>query len=342
MESADRFLRYSNIDMNYRSISLRSGQSTGYVTFPILKNLEQGDKYDLIFIDGRYRADCVLTARSVLVPGGYIVVHDTDRSNYIPAIEAAGPFQHFPEFRTSVITSPGHCIRALDDFTGEPLENTSTEDDSSYEILDRLKLMSPFSYVRFREPEIQLMNQDTRMGKELRDSFSIEHPDYLIGAEINGFTQPLTYRCCEGNSFEGVNAIQNMYTDSPAMFKSLLKTFREKKVLFIGGNAVRTNPFVQKAFNVRDSIGLPDEDASEKLNPKMKQIQRNINRFDIAVVAIGSATRILAKRLWMKGYRNKQFLDIGSVTDALAGRRTRDWIQNDNHLKEYRALIKGL
>ncbi len=54
-------------------------------------NYEAPDvKYDLIFIDGRLRADCAAVARHCLAEGGVILLHDAHRENYRRVFERFG------------------------------------------------------------------------------------------------------------------------------------------------------------------------------------------------------------------------------------------------------------
>jgi hypothetical protein len=46
-----------------------------------------GNKFDLIFIDGRFRRRCLLTALDVLAPGGLVVLHDAWRTHYHSALD---------------------------------------------------------------------------------------------------------------------------------------------------------------------------------------------------------------------------------------------------------------
>jgi hypothetical protein len=58
------------------------GKSENYVTYPLLKHLTDGIKYDLILVDGRNRADCLATAAILLKENGVVILHDAQRSAY--------------------------------------------------------------------------------------------------------------------------------------------------------------------------------------------------------------------------------------------------------------------
>jgi predicted O-methyltransferase YrrM len=47
----------------------------GYATFPC-------QKYDLIFIDGRRRVECMQTSKRVVSKAGVVILHDSERERY--------------------------------------------------------------------------------------------------------------------------------------------------------------------------------------------------------------------------------------------------------------------
>ncbi|MCB1078994.1 MAG: hypothetical protein KDM64_14325, partial [Verrucomicrobiae bacterium] len=72
---------FPGVAMHLRRLAIAPGRAEGYVTWP----LYGGDRYDLIFIDGRLRCDCAAVAALVLAPGGTVLIHDAHRANYRPA-----------------------------------------------------------------------------------------------------------------------------------------------------------------------------------------------------------------------------------------------------------------
>lgn len=45
-------------------------------------------RFDLIFVDGRFRRRCLITASEVLAPGGIVILHDAQRSHYHSSLSA--------------------------------------------------------------------------------------------------------------------------------------------------------------------------------------------------------------------------------------------------------------
>lgn len=102
--------RFANVELVIRAISLKGGKSQGYVTYPALW-AEDGpdsspfDAFDLIFIDGRFRYDCLNFARLALCSETTIVViHDIRRRNYWPAILAYPDRSIYREIDTAVLS----------------------------------------------------------------------------------------------------------------------------------------------------------------------------------------------------------------------------------------------
>ena len=57
-------------------VFLVNGDTFGAYTSPVR------EKYDLIFIDGKYRTECVRYSRQWLEPGGIVILHDALRPEY--------------------------------------------------------------------------------------------------------------------------------------------------------------------------------------------------------------------------------------------------------------------
>jgi len=74
---------FPNVEIVCRKLAIAPAQAEGYVSFPLFNER----KYDLIFVDGRLRADCVAMAGLVLGEGGVVLLHDAHRKNYPPCFE---------------------------------------------------------------------------------------------------------------------------------------------------------------------------------------------------------------------------------------------------------------
>lgn len=79
-----------------------------YVDYPVRENIHP----DLIFVDGRHRANCLKVAREILNPGGVVILHDSDRDKYREGTDRF-PFQIFTDegnTLTMTITRTAHFM----------------------------------------------------------------------------------------------------------------------------------------------------------------------------------------------------------------------------------------
>lgn len=69
--------RFPSIELLHLRINSH-GNADGYVTYP----LTTGELYDLVFVDGRHRCDCLRVASLVVKDHGIVVLHDAERPVY--------------------------------------------------------------------------------------------------------------------------------------------------------------------------------------------------------------------------------------------------------------------
>lgn len=336
-----------NVELVRKIISMKGGVSEGYINYPIWRNLKEHGKltpeYDLIFVDGRSRFDCVTAASLLVKDDGVVVIHDTHRKNYLPATELFPHVVNFEKLRTIAMSkSP------LEVFGGPPKPNTVMSDEDTLEDLRRRFVSGdPFFYMRFGDADLFFIDDPNfsknrrhdpvpGLGKELKEAFMIEHPDYLVGCVANGKVfkryddklRAIADNFHEGRTYCSAVAFHTMYVNEPEKFVSFVKEcFQDKRVLLVGGHSICRNPLVRKVLNVTATIELTDRNAYQQLDKQMNRIEKNVPKFDIIISALGQATRVLAKRLWVAGHRDIQYFDVGSTVDALAERPLRSWIR---------------
>lgn len=331
-------------------ISMSGGASQGYVNYPLMAAIENGkidNRYDLIFIDGRFRNDCLVAARLLVSKGGVVILHDSHRDNYHPATLLFSHRQDFPGRRTMAMSlSP---LSSLDGLSSDPVPCTALDSKSTLDLLQsRLVSGKPFSYVRFGDADLLFLDDPSYKGNRrhaktkglaegLSEAFTIDHPDYLVGCVAGGHTfGNIDYECKldsiagkwhEGKEYLSAVSLHTAYTLDPDRFVEFCKeSFSDKRVLLIGGESICKSNLVRKAFNVLGVIGFPDINAYRSLDAEMGRIEKNVPKYDVMIVALGQATRVLASRLWRKGLRDIQYFDVGSTVDAMAGLSTRSWI----------------
>lgn len=69
---------------------------------------ESAGEFDLIVVDGRHRAACVVRAAPRLAPGGMILFDDSGRRRYRPAIAASGLVERHFYGRSFCVPHPDH------------------------------------------------------------------------------------------------------------------------------------------------------------------------------------------------------------------------------------------
>lgn len=74
---------FPRVEVSHQLISLKPGVSGHYVTVPF----HRSDSYEVIFIDGRLRCDCLAVARRVVSPDGVVLLHDAPRRNYAAGLK---------------------------------------------------------------------------------------------------------------------------------------------------------------------------------------------------------------------------------------------------------------
>jgi len=93
-----QFAHCDRVEVKHLVIGTK-GRSQGYITYPFRRLLREraagseGEGYDLIFVDGRHRVDCLTVASLLLAPGGVVALHDAERPRYERGLAV------FPEVR---------------------------------------------------------------------------------------------------------------------------------------------------------------------------------------------------------------------------------------------------
>jgi hypothetical protein len=100
-------LRFPNVTIHLVRHAMPFGQAEGYASFPLRWLVERGlptAYFDLIFVDGRSRCDCVTMAALIVAPTGFVVVHDSERANYRRAFGLFESVEECPG--TAVLSKP--------------------------------------------------------------------------------------------------------------------------------------------------------------------------------------------------------------------------------------------
>lgn len=248
--------------------------------------------------------------------------------------------------------------------------------DTADKIRDRLKEGKPTAYIRFGDGELLFMSQDIKEGgmhkcssklsKDLIKSFKyadLKTMGYFVSSSAGIINEGRMRKGVFGafESDEKLIEIVNKYRPDetldnyialayksvfePQWFVDFLKEcVHGKRVLFIGGEVLCESPMIKRAFDVDTFIPLPMRDAYYALNKdKMKEIEVASQQHDIIICAAGMCANVICHRLWSKGFRT-DFLDIGSIADALVGIGSRTWIRvvGEDYINNYRRAFMPL
>ena len=224
-------------------------------------------------------------------------------------------------------------------------------------ICDKIETSKPLYYIRFGDGEIlAIMRKDHRNYKynpqltnELKESYLINHPNYLIAAPINypydrywskGIYKSFSWDKEMEDSLinEGLHT-KELY-ENPCIFQVLAlhkpklvyqfleKWIRPHKKMFIGG--VPKEQAEQLYGPIDYYVQTPFKHAYEEVDKWWPEIEKNMHNVDVIIPSVGSSSNIIAKRLWENKVQ-ANVLDIGSIIDALGPKPTRTWIRLLGH-----------
>lgn len=235
---------------------------------------------------------------------------------------------------------------------------TKTSIASFESLTDALEHKPKVYFVRFGDGEVvAMMGKDHRnyrssagLISELKESFTIRDPDYMIGLSVN---MPLEKGMSKGvfapfssnqhlASFiesEGLLNSTGIY-ESPILFHYLsvfypermyqfLERFvRPKKKMFIGCTEKK---YAEMLYgNIHSYIPIPPRHAYDTIDQWWPSIENKLDSVDLVITSAGAASKVISKRLWFLE-KKIHLLDIGSIIDAVEGKRSRTWIRRVGH-----------
>lgn len=226
-------------------------------------------------------------------------------------------------------------------------------------IYDRLKSEEDFSFVRFGDGDLHLIDghgseqrhrNSPALRKELKGALLIDDPRFIQSSTALSYNDgsnsyfwikdektkkafdldlyKTQSRVIPGRELYHALAIQHAFENDPEWFVEWVSFLKDRKVLLVAGDALCGSKLVTAAFNVATEISFPGTtDAYYHLDDKMDEIYEESQKHDVIIPVIGMATRVLAKRLFVLFEGNKTVLDIGVTMDALAEAAHRGWTQ---------------
>ena len=239
----------------------------------------------------------------------------------------------------------------------------------SFETLkEKLDNHKKLYYTRFGDGEVvAMMGKDHRnyltssgLVGELKESFLIDHPQYLIALSVNlpyekkmapGVFSPYNQndnllRFLEENNLlvHGVYESQVLFHYLSVFYSDLMYDFFEKYVrpkrkMFIGSTPKET---AEKLYGeIHHYINIPMRNAYDSIDSWWPEIETNADKVELVIPSAGAASNVISKRLWNMN-AEVHLLDIGSIVDAVEGKKSRTWIRLQGHKiekilpKEYR------
>jgi len=228
----------------------------------------------------------------------------------------------------------------------------------TYRTLDELLTKNKkLYYTRFGDGDIFIMKgvnarnhrTDKKLVDELHEAFTIQDPNYRIGLSVNypcekkmtkGVFIPFEMNDNLSLYLEKNNLFKNDVYESfiffpyiavfypDLMFEFFEKHIRPKTKMFIGSTDKET---AEKLYGKIDYyVNTPGRFAYETIDEWWPQIENNADKVELVIPSAGSASKVITKRLWYKNF-DLQVLDVGSLIDAVDGKKSRGWIKRKGH-----------
>ncbi|KPK80408.1 MAG: hypothetical protein AMS27_17075 [Bacteroides sp. SM23_62_1] len=232
--------------------------------------------------------------------------------------------------------------------------------ETYHTLCDLLDKYNKVYYSRFGDGDIFILmgrsqanhEYSEQLAGEIRQSLSIDHPQFLRGLQINyphekGMTKGLFERYYYNDEMRDF-VIEILNLSSPAIFESgwfpnyysvfklvemnrfLHHYIRSKKKMFIGSVPEIE---IQKLFGEIDYyVETPRKNAYTYIDLWWPEILKNVDNVELVLPAAGMATRVIAKRLWDLN-KDVHCIDLGSIVDAVSSfPSSRKWIKLKRHV----------
>lgn len=230
--------------------------------------------------------------------------------------------------------------------------------ETFFYLSDLLRKHKRVFFSRFGDGDIFIMDGKDQQNhhcspelqKEMLEAVKIEHPLYLkaIGANhprekfmsrgcfapfpINDYLVEVLERVHEKEAAEPFeNAVVFHYVTafrSELMNDFLDEFIRNRKVLYIGG---LEKEVIEKVTGPDlETVKTPMKDAYHSIKSWWPEVLKRLDKAEVIIPSAGMASRVINKRLWKLGI-DKHSIDIGSLFDAISGKKTRKWIKLLGH-----------
>jgi hypothetical protein len=213
-------------------------------------------------------------------------------------------------------------------------------------------------YTRFGDGEVvAMMGKDHRnyrtspgLVTELRESFTIEEPGYLVALSVNlprepGMSRGVFAPYASNDTLERFLLDEGLARDGQVFESQILfhylSVFQPELVYRFFERWVRPRPYLFVGCTLPDTVtrlygpGLhhvrvPPQHAYDTIGEWWPQVMAHVGQVELVIPSAGAASNVIGKRLWRLGVR-VHCLDIGSIIDAVDGRMSRAWIRRVGH-----------
>lgn len=235
------------------------------------------------------------------------------------------------------------------------------------DILEIMNKKQRGAYLRFGDGDINLLEgkaealqtADKKLQKEMREAFSLRGETILKSLPIHsdkfGYSPGMIPGMHKADNLWAENLLRKVFPYfveekiySPialhylAVFNQglalkFLRTLKSFNPIFVGNELVPEN-IILKLFGSTKHIKTPVQNSFKKIDEieqgVLLELKRRDKNYEIIVLAMGCAGRVLIKRL-LASQKNIFIFDFGSLIDALCKWHTRAWIDLANVNRNY-------
>ena len=239
-------------------------------------------------------------------------------------------------------------------------------------IMERMKKNEPVCYTRFGDGTLLLMSghegwdywhhQDPKLREELTACFKDFYPGYIVGCsagqenegrmrkglfarhEVDDALRKIAEATNPGKTYANAVALLYQSVFDKNWFVDLLNTcIRPRRPVLVCNEMVAASEVVRRVLNVGELIVVPAVDAYRKIDAIMDQLNKSIaGGAKLILSSAGPVSNVIGRRLCLNRFiqQGGAFLDIGSISDGLAGIESHGWIKlvGDSYRNGYAAL----